>query len=129
MKTGLMAVALGGVVLISASLTASASNFRYDGNELLQQCQQYIKVIDGDRNADAFAASYCEGFVEGVTRTVSFYRSELDKDAKFCIEGGVTNSQVVRVVTKYLNDNPKLLNKDKMLLTWAALKDAYPCKK
>jgi hypothetical protein len=127
MKTGLMAVALV-AALGSVSFAASASSLKYDGNELLQQCQQYIKAMDGDRSADLDAATYCEGYVAGVTNTVSFYRGTLKNEDKFCIEDSVTNSQVIRVVVKFLNDNPRHLNKDKMVLTWAALHNAFPCK-
>ncbi|MNR61896.1 hypothetical protein D3C85_1837700 [compost metagenome] len=66
--------------------------------------------------------------MQGVVSTVYFYSDELKKDAKFCLPGNVTNSQMVRIVVKYLKDNPKNLNEGRTGLVWSALKDAYPCK-
>ena len=41
---------------------------------------------------------------------------------------GVKREQVVRIVVKYLEDNPKDLHRDEGLLVAAALVAAYPCK-
>ena len=37
----------------------------------------------------------------------------------------VSYAQEVRIVVKYLKDNPKLLNKDNTTLVWLALEEAY----
>jgi hypothetical protein len=128
MKTGLMAVAL--VALVGMLGCGSAMAEGGDGNELLRQCQYYIKLADGGavRTDVHFDAGECSGFVEGVVASTFFYSNDLKKDEKFCVPGTVTYSQSVRVVVKYLKDNPKQLNKSRTGLVWAALKDAYPCK-
>jgi hypothetical protein len=127
MKAGLMAVALAGMLGSGAAMAADA---RFDGNELLAQCQYYIKLIDGGtaRTDKHFDAGACGGFVQGVLATNIFYSDELKKDVKFCVPGTATYAQLVRVVVKYLKDNPKLLNESQVVLTWSALRDAYPCK-
>jgi hypothetical protein len=125
MKTGLMTVALAGMLASGAAMAADA---RFDGNELLPQCQSYIKLIDGEKTNDFFSAGVCAGFVQGVSNTVYFYSDEVKKNQKFCKPDGVTNAQLVRIVVKYLKDNPKDLNEGRMTLVWTALMDAYPCK-
>lgn len=122
MKTGLMAVAVAGMLGSGAAVAKGG-----DGNELLAQCQQYIKYRDSE-SFDSFAADTCSGFLQGVVSTVGFYSEILKKDEKFCLADNVTNSQIVRIVVKYLKDNPKELNKGRALLAWSALQDAYPCK-
>lgn len=124
MKEGMMVVALTGML---ASGVATADR-KYDGNELLGQCQQYIKLADSEPNYDRIDVGMCAGFVEGVNSMVYFYSDELKKEDKYCMPGSVTNGQMVRILVKYLKDNPKLLNKSNTVLVWSAFKDAYPCK-
>ena len=125
MKAGLAVVALAGMLGSGAAVARGP-----DGNELLVECQHYIKLVDGGtvRNDVHFDAGTCVGFVLGVANAVYYYSDELKKDQKFCVPDNASNSQLVRVVVKYLNDNPKILNEERMSLVWLALMDAYPCK-
>lgn len=125
MRSGLVTVALVGVVLNGSSFAVNAAEIRSDGNELLSACKQFIKE-EGD--FDAFHAGKCTGLVRGVSDTVFFYRSILKKDEMFCEPDSITNGQRARIVVKYLEDNPKLLNQRDVALVWRALMDAYPCK-
>lgn len=125
MKAGLLTITLA---VLFSSAAAIAEQAKYDGNELLGQCQQYVKVADKEKIYDQFDAASCGGFVQGVTGTVFFYSELLKNDDKFCVPDSATNGQVVRIVVKYLRDNPKLLNENKVTLVWLALRDAYPCK-
>ncbi|MNC75341.1 hypothetical protein D3C75_1268560 [compost metagenome] len=55
--------------------------------------------------------------------------SALQKESRTCWpKDGISNQQAVRIVVKYLNDNPAKLNKDQTFLTMMALREAYPCK-
>lgn len=127
MKTGLIAIVLvSSLVGMLGSGGAQAAD--YDGNSLLLQCQQYIKAADSEKNYDRVDAALCLGFLQGVQSSFSFLSDDLKEEAKFCLPNGVTNGQITRIVVKYLKDNPKLLNKNRMGLVWLALTDAYPCK-
>ena len=47
---------------------------------------------------------------------------------RFCLPGdGIPVIQAVRVVVKYLSDNPQDLHEDGMALTINALKASFPC--
>lgn len=118
-------IALVGVLGCEAAL---AKDLKYDGNELLAQCQSYIRMMDGEKNLNYIEAGACSGFVQGVNGTVQFYSEVLQKDYKYCLSDGVTNAQLVRIVVKYAKDNPKLLNRERTGLVWSALMDAFPCK-
>ncbi|WP_047528492.1 Rap1a/Tai family immunity protein [Pseudomonas sp. 11/12A] len=126
MKTGLMAIALVGMLGSGGAMAAAP---RFDGNELLMQCQNYVMLVDGGtaRTDVHFDAGVCGGFVQGVANTVYFYSDELKKDLMFCIPDTAPAIQLVRVVVKYLKDNPKDLNVDRMTLVWRSFMDAYPC--
>jgi hypothetical protein len=124
MKALVGAVALAGMLGSGAAMAER----KYDGNELLGQCQQYIKLADSDQSFNHIQAGICTGLVEGVISTVVFYSGVLKKDEKFCMPDNVVNAQMVRIVVKYLKDNPKQLNKMNTVLILDAFKDAYPCK-
>lgn len=125
MKVG-MAAAIA-LIGMSGSGGAMAADAKFDGNELLAQCQQYLKAADSESNYDRIDAGLCTGFLQGVLGAFTFLREELENDSKFCVPNGVTNVQTARIVVKYLKDNPKLLNLNRTGLVWSALKDAYPC--
>lgn len=124
MKAGLMAVALAGMLGSGAVIAAQV---KHDGNELLGQCQQYVKAADKEAYSQIDAAS-CTGFIQGVANTVLFFDESIKKEDKFCIPDSVTNGQLGRIVVKFLQDHPKMLNEPRVSLVWLALNDAYPCK-
>jgi len=97
-------------------LTAQAQ----DGNKLLQQCTAALDV----KVSDPLYAGYCFGYIEGVRMAISVYSPKV-----FCLpSGGITNGQAVRVVKKYLEDNPAKLHLDSFVLTVISFREAYPCK-
>lgn len=124
MKALLMAVALVGML---GSGTAKAAN----GNELLDSCQQAIRVMD-TKTSDGIsplAVGQCFGIMEGVRGVLQILESNLHKNLRVCFPvGGINNAQAARIVKKYLHDNPAQLNEDATLLTIHAFKQAYPCK-
>ena len=125
MKLGLMAVALAAMLGVVSAAEAS-----FDGNELLRQCQHFIKLVDGGtaRTDEHYNAGACGGFVQGVASSTALYDEFIPIKLKFCTPGTATGSQLVRIVVKYLKDNPKTLNDNRTVLVWRALLDAYPCK-
>jgi hypothetical protein len=70
----------------------------------------------------------CLGFLQGVNSTFGFVGDEIKNETKFCAPDRMANGQLVRVVVKYLTDNPKKLHLPQTGLVWFALQDAYPCK-
>lgn len=119
MKAGIAGVVA--LVAAPASNTATA----LDGNGLLLQCQALIRSMEV-KGPDSYDSGHCMGVVQGVTDVLVLYRDVLPK--KFCIPNDVTYGQGVRIVTKYMLDNPSLLNNHDSVLVLAAYADAYPCK-
>ncbi len=53
---------------------------------------------------------------------------EADQPSTVCFpEKGIKNDQGVRVVIKYLKDNPAKLHENEILLIMLAYANAYPC--
>ncbi|WP_439871178.1 Rap1a/Tai family immunity protein [Pseudomonas syringae] len=101
-----------------------------DGSELLRQCQIAVRNMDAGVGGN-YDTGMCFGMIQGVTESILILNNSLPKDLKFCVPSGpdgISNGQSVRIVTKFLRDNPALLNEHNSLLVMMAYKQAYPCK-
>ena len=106
--------------LVGASLTAtppisSAQTHANTGVALLSR----LNTVDGPN--PGLGTGLGVGYVSGVSDTLRV--AEL-----VCYPQGVTVNQTVKVVHKYLKDNPAQLHQDTVLLVSAALVEAFPCK-
>ncbi|MDI3356385.1 hypothetical protein MO767_18840 [Pseudomonas sp. UYIF39] len=122
MKAGIaVAVALTGAMASGQAIA--------DGNKLLENCQQAVKAMDGGKDIEPMAVGQCFGMVEGVNNTMTILNSGLESKYRTCFpKGGISNGQAVRIVTKFLQENPALLDKPDAYLAMIAYKEAYPCK-
>lgn len=114
------------VFVLFGSLTGvaqeSSAHHTDDGNRLLPMCQATLTSLDSATWKDAhesFNVGFCYGLIEGVTMASPLV----------CPAFGVTLHQEVRVVVKFLEDNPELLSRDESALAIKALSKAFPCPK
>ena len=122
------------LILLSCATVARASE-EPTGIELLQECQ--AATVEHPTATDDYRGSHCIGYLAGVTDTLRMWEY-LNKDAHAgklapptplaCIPDAVTRFELVKVVVKYLDDNPKELHLGYAPLVYLALWDAYPCK-
>ncbi|QLG94782.1 hypothetical protein HZF02_23820 [Pseudomonas yamanorum] len=120
----LIGMLASGMVIADVDLT--------NGTALLQNCKNMIaieKQFELDR-LSVLGAGQCLGVVQGVRNTLVTLANAKLISPVICFPGGgvLSNGQTIRVVVKYLEDNPKDLNLDQSLLTMMALLDAFPCK-
>lgn len=119
MKAGIaVAVALTGAL-------ASGNTMALDGNGLLLQCQALIRSMES-QGPDTYDSGHCMGVVQAVTDMLVLYQNQLPK--KFCVPHDITYGQGVRIVVKYLQDHPSLLNNHDSVLVLSAYNDAFGCK-
>jgi len=111
----------------------------HDGNSLLRECQVSLKIEDRDLTGlDPLDSSmddgYCVGLVTGIldTHTILGQLQEpLGGRFKpyFCTPGdGLAPTQAIRVVVKYLKENPAKLHEPETMLAMMALSKSFPCK-
>lgn len=126
MKTGMAAA----IVLVGMLGSGAAIAEGGDGNELLRMCQYAVRYMDNEKvNTNVFEQGRCIGIVEAVMGTTLYRNSVLPKNLRVCFPAsGISNGQGVRVLVKWLKENPAILNKDNVLLTMSAFADTYPCK-
>jgi hypothetical protein len=97
------------------------------GSILLRQCQAATKLADGNYNTQqAIDGTYCRGYIAGtVDQMVGL---SVQTSTVYCIPSNGSNDQFLRVVLKYLNDNPATLNYPAAALVSKAIIAAFPCK-
>lgn len=115
---------------ISLLVPDVAQGERADGNSLLAECQAAVRTMDAGKlsSDDAMAGTHCFGYVAGFMNGWQFgLRVGGGKTILLCLSPDVTTGQAVRVITKYLKEHPKDLNKRDAGLALLALSDAFPC--
>ncbi|WP_445730622.1 Rap1a/Tai family immunity protein [Methylocystis sp. IM2] len=91
------------------------------GNSYLEPCRK--AALAEHIRADIFEAmkiGYCMGTVETIL--------SVSPSVGVCAPKGATNSQAIRVVTRYLDQHPEKTNEDFRFLTRDALTEAWPCR-
>ena len=84
-----------------------------------------------DRNAHAWRDATCLGWVAGFADGFTVHDELLSvpkKDRMACVPQGVTTIQTVRVIKKYLADNPGKAHRPTRYIASIALAGAFPCK-
>jgi len=105
----------------------------YDGNQLLGYCQTALKweltglYPNQAGMGGAVKAGMCYGYVKGVQATVEMWQSLGPVEFLYCVPEEAEVSQRVRVVVKYLEDNPEWLHFQASYLVQSAFRIAFPC--
>jgi hypothetical protein len=100
------------------------------GKDFLEACSKVGNEGSSDPvrvNNDAACLGWAEGFADGFT-----VHEELlgvpAKDRMACLPHGVTAIQTVRVIRKYIADNPDKAHRPTRYIASLALAGAFPCK-
>jgi hypothetical protein len=118
-------------LFICCSLPALA---QATGNDLLRECELATKPEPKMTTEDFAQSLHCLGYVSGVVDTFSLWRvASGDKHIQSpnlpCFPNGhLENLQMVRVVLKFMQDNPDKLHWGAPELILTALRNAFPCK-
>lgn len=105
-----------------------------DGNKLLKDCQEAEYFIDhknfrSPNTPEIGEFWYCTGITEGVRSSLVMFNKHLPKHMRACFPGdGIMTEQSVRVVLKFLRENPNMLHMEDAPLIWLAYVKAFPCK-
>jgi hypothetical protein len=96
------------------------------GSILLERCNEAMNMIKGEMSLTiegAYCIAYIDGFLDAdklyVGLNEELYNSNLNW--KLCIPPSVTIEQVIRIVVKFLEENPEQLHESYDLLTMLAL--------
>jgi hypothetical protein len=98
----LISVLAGIVLIVILSGPVIGEVAPTDGNSLLEQCKNAIRIYDG----------------KGLNLKTNY----------ICPPDQIHPIQIIRVVHKYLKDHPEDLHEYRGILVFRALKQAFPCK-
>ena len=127
------------VLSVLSTLPACARNLSsVDGNVLLTNCHPALQMaeVSPKLSQDEWtAAFYCMGFVQGAMDADAVWQTALTKalGAKaysvvlYCAPQNVSWPQVIRVLVKWLEENPEKLNLSGYDVINFAMSKAYPC--
>jgi len=137
----LVSALLGLFFVCSAASTGQKSapeqpDISRSGRDFLEVCTSVDSKggIDSEGNRDAARIqrdATCQGWVEGFADGFLVYGELLSvprKDRMACVPPGVTAIQIVRVIKKYLADNPGKARRPTRYIASIALAGAFPCK-
>ncbi len=132
----LLAVALIGIVFACSPAstgqksTPEQPDISRSGRDFLEVCSS----VDSEGNRDAARIqrdATCLGWVEGFADGFLVHEELLSvprRDRMACVPRGVTTIQIVRVIKKYLADNPDKAHRATRYIASIALAGAFPCK-
>ena len=110
--------------------TPEQADISRSGRDFLEVCSS----VDSEGNRDPARIqrdATCLGWVEGFTDGFLVYGELLSvprKDRMACVPRGVTPMQTVRVIKKYLADNPEKAHRATRYIASIALAGAFPCR-
>jgi len=108
----------------------STPDISRSGRDVLEVCSG----IDSEGNKDSariYRDATCLGWVAGFADGFLVHEELLNvpkKDRMACVPPGVTTIQTVRVIKKYLADNPQKAHRPTRYIASIALAGAFPCK-
>jgi Ssp1 endopeptidase immunity protein Rap1a len=115
------------LTLLLSSAVLAVEEGRESSEAFLKYCISAEKVLDGGKlesTSEMVDAVNCLKYLDGFRDGLRLYT----RPQIICIPREVTDRQLVRVVMKYLRENPSKLHLDKVQGATDALRAAYPCR-
>ncbi len=123
-----------GFVCSPASIGPKSTSEQPDISRSGREFSEVCSSIDNERNGDPariYRDATCLGWVEGFAEGFLVHDELLGvprRDRLACVSRGVTTIQIVRVIKKYLADNPEKAHRPTRYIASLALAGAFPCK-
>lgn len=110
--------------------TFCAASRGMDGNKMLEDCQPLFDDSLNPQGRKALDAAYCAGYVDGVLETHGMWKAvegKTSQAAHYCMPAEVPNGQVLKIIKKWLDENPERLHWSGEVIIHKALMQAFPC--
>jgi hypothetical protein len=116
--------------------TTEQPDISRSGRDFLEVCSSVDSYGNKDagrnyRDAPAWRDATCLGWVEGFADGFLVHEELLSvpkRDRMACVPRGVTTVQIVRVIKKYVADNPEKAHRPTRYIASIALAGAFPCR-
>lgn len=126
-------VMLPRIFLVSLRAQERTGQYFMDTNALAATCRVAVRRMDDPNNSsveDGKTSVACFQYVEGVLDAFEATKSSglIGKANRLCIPSDVLSGQAVRVLMKYTDDHPEILNTAAATSVWSAMHAVFPCK-
>lgn len=117
------------LTLTFSSFSARAEYVYFSGNTWIAICGNYPDSSELETViCEMYTKGVIEGFYWGYKASQSIESNVEGAQIKpFCIEPIHTESQHIRVIAKFMNENPEVLHRPAPWLIHAAMNLAFPC--
>ena len=115
---------------VGSKSAAEQPDISRSGSDFLDVCSS----VDSEQKRDLVRIhndATCLGWVEGFGAGFTVHDELLgvpEKDRMVCVPRGVTTVQIIRVIKKYIADNPDKAHRARRYIASLALAGAFPCK-
>jgi hypothetical protein len=104
-----------------------------DGNQLLKECINAVKVADGDGSQlqpdQLISSVHCTAYIEGYHAATALLGEIPGNKAYYCLpDAGLPPEQSARMLVKWLKEHPEHLNEPASSLMAYTFSMAFPCK-
>jgi Rap1a immunity proteins len=115
-----------GLLAIAVSVSSAAAQQDINSaNFMLPHCKGFLSRQQSPTSpSDAFEQGVCAGTITAF----AFVARVLPVQMRYCYPDGVTPSQMIPVVIKYIEARPARLHESFRELALEALRDAWPCR-
>jgi hypothetical protein len=141
-STRLLLLAVCALLFVNVGITApqkpTAEPSMPAGTELLNDCKQAMRVLNGDTTLTekewvdgSHCTGYLHGVVDGYAMTEAAEKARIHFSSSlicFPKTGFMPTPQALRLIVKYLRDNPTRLGEPAATLVLLAVQEAFPCK-
>jgi len=110
------------VVLLFTFSQAQALLIFMSGGQLLEKCEAHLS-----ETGSVAVGNVCAGYVAGISDVHASFVEWGDMTPKWCVPLTGGTKQMVRVVTKYLQEHPEDLHRTAGGQVANALSQAFPC--
>lgn len=107
------------MILTGTAVWAQTPYDLSDGRDLQALCEASTK----DASLNALAHTFCLGYIRGVAE-----QAGLIKSANACVPRGISDEDMKKAVSRFLQQNPKYLRQKASAVITAAMQAAYHCK-
>lgn len=111
-----------------AGVSAKSVNYVFTGKDIYESCRHAVTGLDRSGEYDDHRFGVCAGYIAGIIdfHTVTTTVESLPSDM-FCLPRDATTAEVMRSVTRYLEERSDRHHDLAAYLVILALQEAYPC--
>ena len=114
--------------LIIGNTNSSAST----ALEVNSSCHYFSNIVVSNSNFQMkqdFATGLCWGAFEVIQNIVRIqFNGEKNPTLNICVPPTSTRIQLIKIVMKYIDNHPEVLNEEFTFVAYRALLNSYPCK-